>query len=237
MSEQPLVRVNNAVSVYGVPVATSWWRMLEPGAAQEMCQGKCGGPAQFASMVAAALEELEQAVVGGLQIADRNWADVGGGRGHYAIALSILGARSVTLVEPRAPDEIARAVLEAAGVEVVSATAQDYRCETADSVLLLYVPDVGLSDLKRSTPNAGQLVVDACRDIKRHRFFEAEWEVLPLHGRVPFFMLGEGGAVTRHNRPWSYSSPWRLARGQRPLSNVEVALVELGVPLPSYDVF
>ena len=194
---KPLDRDENGWRVWGIPIGVDWWRAQDQGYTEALAKPiyvpDLEGPTAFAGMVAACVEQILEWQRGGVEIVGRKWVDVGGGNGHYSIALKILGASEASLMDVEPPSVWASPVLAAAGVDVILADGRTTGVPTADSACLLYNPGVGIIDVLEQNPSLTQVVWDD--DLPPRWLREIGWSETLICQRESYFLLGEGGAL------------------------------------------
>lgn len=201
-TDLPTETVSNGWKVWGIPTSIIWWKNQTTANVTKITsyniEQECGGKSCFASLVAGAIEEVQSWIQAGVKVKDSRWVDVGGGDGYYSIALKLLGAKSVCLLDIEPPSKLATPVLEAVGVEVVEGDGGSVEFCDIDSIALLYVPDLELSNVFMNYPDLTMAVVSS--DMFNDDFAEiAGWRSYDVTEGKRHFTIGEGNAVFSHD--------------------------------------
>ena len=158
--QEPLEQLGDIWKIWGIPVELEWWRQQSVETTCKLCSYDKDHGVWFTACVTAALEQLRAWIQSGLEVKGRTWIDVGGGYGYYSVALKLLGAASVKLIDPIQPSKWTKPVCSAAGIKVITADGNKTAIQEADSALLLYVPGVGIHDVLLQHPHLTQMVTD-----------------------------------------------------------------------------
>ena len=199
--------------IWDIPISLSWWRGRTEEQVATLCDydyATAGGRSWFASMVAAAAENVEGWKMSGVAVSGRRWVDIGGNQGYYSVALKLAGAESVRLLDPIPPRDCSAPVLNEVGVQSTVADANAFSGQLEDSALLIYVPDVRMRNVLAAFPNLQQIILDDRSDADF--LMHLGWSEVRLQLASHFFLLGEPQAIKRpqHSAPplyWLYLSP------------------------------
>lgn len=194
MNPIPLDKRKNSWMVWGIPISAGWWQSQPSSLAHTLCLDEQNNGAWFAALVAAAFECLSSWSRSGLEIKGRTWVDVGGGYGHFSIALKLFDAENVTMIDPRKPNKWTLPVCKATGVQVITADGNKTVIQDSDSALLLNVPDVKLRKVFLNHPGLTQMVTDDTWFLERW-LTEIGWQERLLTLQRPVFVLGDDCAV------------------------------------------
>jgi hypothetical protein len=174
-----------------------------------------GGPGCLAALVTSAIEAVEAWQKAGLEVGGRRWADLGGGSGHYALALLLAGAAHVTLLDESAPGPWATPVLAAAGIDVVVGDASALGVPEADAALLLYTSADPLEVLE-AHPGL-RLLVASDLDPEANAVLEkAGWKVSEMRVPMGCITMSDGCAVPGYEGP-DLAAPLYVYRGETAL--------------------
>ena len=155
---------------------------------------EAGGMTCAAAQVVAAIEVVRFWIERGIPVREHTWVDVGGSRiGHYAIALALLGARGVTLLEPKPPTRWSRPLLSAAGVRVITAPAKGHTLPGVSAALRLYVPDCSDQETMALSSKIALLITNEDRVPGGVH----SWTTTPLRDPNAHFLIGEGMSCPR----------------------------------------
>jgi hypothetical protein len=218
----PWSRDDHGWRVWGLPVDPQWWgrdlakkpqRKKEMQALAEYRYAMQGGPGCLAAMVASASEHLTAWEKAGIPIAGRRWADIGGGSGHYALALRLAAATDVTLLDESAPGPWSLPVLWAAGIEVVVGDATFTEIPGADAALLLYVPGVGAQRVLRLNPDLRLLITNDLSPFDREIIIEGGWKISSVPFPRGLLGMGDGSAVPGYEHTRDEDKLW-VAHGE-----------------------
>lgn len=125
---------------------------------------------------------------------NRAWVDIGGSNGYYAIALKLLGAKSVILLDIDLPCKWAVPVLNAVGVESLVGDGSKMPFSSIDSITLLYIESLELSNVFFNYPDLTQAVISG--GFWDEEFGEiAEWTIHNVSYQRKFFIIGDGSAI------------------------------------------
>ena len=201
--QKPIEILDNNWRIWGVPVELDWWSQESIDTVRELCLYNKDHGVWFAARVAAALEQLRAWIRLGLKVKGRTWIDIGGGSGHYSVALKLLDAANVTLVDPILLNKWAEPVCNAVGVQAIKTDGNKISIQEADSALLLYVPDVVIREVFLQHPQLTQMVTDDIWFIEEW-ICKIGWQKRDITLRYPFFILGDDGAtVNDHGKEYS----------------------------------
>lgn len=154
----------------------------------------------MAGLVAGAIAEVAAWQKAGIVVPGRRWADIGGGRGYYALALKLAGATHATVLDERAPDPWAAPVLWDAEVEVIVGDATTVGVPGADAALLLYVETDPLAVLE-ANPDLRLLIVDHLDPHERQVIEASGWKVTSLTFPRGDLAMTEGQVVPGYEHP------------------------------------
>jgi hypothetical protein len=212
----PWARDGRGWCVWGIPVDPQWWaseygknadrrKELEILAAYR--DDLDGGPGCLAGLVASATEQVACWEDAHILVRGRSWADLGGGSGHYALALHLAGAAKVTLVDEFSPDAWSLPVLWAAGIDVVVGDAVSTPVADADAALLLYVHANTLRVLM-AHPSLRLVITDDLTASDRKLLTDAGWKVSTVRTANGAMFMGDGYAVPGLDHSADLDSLW-----------------------------
>lgn len=220
---------------WGIPIDPIWWqkegksstsRLQELRKLADYHPDLDAGPGCMAALIAAALAELREWELCGIPIAGKEWADLGGGNGYYSIALRLLGAKSVLLVDEDLPSPWAMPLLSANGVEVAQADATDYPLATENAALLLGVAQsvefVTQFNQDLQTVICTPLSVKEIKQLRRK-----QWEVDEIHPRMGYVAMSDCCAYPGYSHPDETKTLFvcknTLSASQRRVADAKVA--------------
>lgn len=198
ITNTPFAEINGGWAIWGIPTSIDWWKVQENEYIESLVKYRhnkeAGGSTCFATLVSAALEEVSIWIESGVKVKGRSWLDIGGGNGYYAIALKLLGAKHVKLIDVEAPSKYATPVLRSLNIESIVKDGRDIFSNDVDSIVLLYVPLLGIADVFANYPGIFQAVIDV--DCFDERFLKiSNWGRNSFFEKEKLFRLGCGGAV------------------------------------------
>jgi len=202
ITPKPIENFCNYWKIWGIPSSLDWWQKQTALYANSLTQfddkDECGGQSCFASLVVAAIEEVELWIKAGVNVTGRTWVDIGGSNGYYAIALKLLGAKCVTLLDVEPPCKWAIPVLDAVGVDCINGAGETKVFNNVNSIALLYVPDLKLCDVFQNYPDLTMAVVSS--DMFNDDYAEiVKWRSCDQLDAKRHFTIGEGMAIFSHD--------------------------------------
>ena len=174
-----------------LPSDISWWKAQSRDTVDALCKYDIDqddfGRNNCAATIIAAIEEVRAWIKQGVVVKDRNWIDIGGFFGYHSIALKLLGAKTVTLVDETAPGKFSRPILDAVGVNVITEDAYSIDVPFVDSILCLFVPGVYVGDFLSSATT--QVITDQT-EIDQEPM--SQWKQSKIHAAGAYFSVSAG---------------------------------------------
>lgn len=206
---------------WGTPVEPAWWqaegergatRLAELVALANYDDHEGGGPGCMAGLIAAAIQEVRSWKALGIPIAGRRWADLGGGRGYYAVALLLEGAAAVTVVDLEAADPWAAPILDAVGVSYVQGDVCATPVADADAALLFGVL-VGVDEVAAVSSSLRMVLTSNEESAEFVATDDPGWSVVTYTYEDVWFAMSDGVAVPGYDGRFRTNTLW-VARGE-----------------------